>query len=123
MSENRVALWRQRAFRLWLTAGASAVTALGSIARNKWLALHLDPAGLGVLGQVVAGQTWLGTLTGLGLSVPVARAIGAALARGDAAAVAEATKRSPAPARVLHRARPGRRPRPETGERQGPGRA
>src|SRR5512144_1461291 len=87
MSQNRVAVWRERAFRLWLTAGASAVTAIGSIARNKWLALHLDPVGLGVLGQVVAGQTWLGTLTGLGLGVSVARAVGAARARGDADAV------------------------------------
>ncbi len=87
MSGTRGELWRQRALRLWLTAGASGVTALGSVARNKWLALHLDPAGLGVLGQVVAGQTWLGTLTGLGLGVSVARAVGAARGRGDAAAV------------------------------------
>jgi O-antigen/teichoic acid export membrane protein len=87
MSANRIAVWRERALRLWLTAGASAVTALGSIARNKWIALHLDPSGLGVLGQVVAGQTWLGTLTGLGLSVSVARAIGAERGRGETAAV------------------------------------
>src|SRR5689334_4140454 len=87
MSGDRVALWKQRALRLWLTAGASAVTALGSVVRNKWIALHLDPAGLGVLGQVVAGQTWLGTFTGLGLSVSVARAVGAARGRGDAVAV------------------------------------
>ncbi len=83
MSESRAEVWKQRAGRLWLTAGASAVTAIGSVARNKWLALHLDPSGLGVLGQVVAGQTWLGTLTGLGLTVPVARALGAALGRRD----------------------------------------
>ncbi len=87
MSEPRLAVWKSRALRLWLAAGTPVVGALGSVARNKWLALHLDPAGLGVLGQVVAGQTWLGTLTGLGLAVPVARSIGAALARDDAEAV------------------------------------
>jgi len=87
MPASRLALWKGRALRLWLTAAASAVGALGGIARNKWLALHLDPSGFGVLGQVVAGQTWLGTFTGLGLGVPVTQAIGAAVARGDAAAV------------------------------------
>ena len=83
MPSAHLTLWKGRAFRLWLAAAASAVGAIGGIARNKWLALHLDPSGFGVLGQVVAGQTWLGTLTGLGLGVPVAQRIGAALARDD----------------------------------------
>src|SRR5262245_25542106 len=87
MPASRIALWKGRALRLWLTAAASAVGALGGIARNKWLALHLDPTGFGVLGQVVAGQTWLGTFTGLGLGVPVTQAIGAAAARDDTPAV------------------------------------
>ena len=87
MSDTGRGVWKRRAMRLWLTAGASAVTAIGSVVRNKWYAMHLDPAGLGVLGQVVAGQTWLGTLTGLGLTVPVARAIGAARAAHDAPAL------------------------------------
>jgi O-antigen/teichoic acid export membrane protein len=87
MPSSGFALWKGRALRLWLTAAASAVGAIGGIARNKWLALHLDPAGFGVLGQVVAGQVWLGTLTGLGLGIPVTQAIGAAVARGDTPAV------------------------------------
>ena len=87
MPASRFALWKGRALRLWLTAATSAVGAIGGIARNKWLALHLDTTGFGVLGQVVAGQTWLGTLTGLGLGIPVAQAIGAAVARDDTPAV------------------------------------
>ena len=74
MPATRFALWKGRAGRLWLTAAASAVGAIGGIARNKWLALHLDTTGFGVLGQIVAGQTWLGTFTGLGLGVPERRA-------------------------------------------------
>jgi O-antigen/teichoic acid export membrane protein len=87
MPTPRLALWKGRALRLWLTAATSAVGAIGGIARNKWLALHLDPTGFGVLGQIVAGQIWLGTLTGLGLGIPVAQQIGAAVARGDRDAV------------------------------------
>jgi O-antigen/teichoic acid export membrane protein len=90
MPATRFALWKGRAGRLWLTAATSAVGAIGGIARNKWLALHLDPTQFGVLGQVVAGQTWLGTLTGLGLAVPVTQAIGAAVARDDEAGVRRA---------------------------------
>ena len=90
MSASRAALWKERALRLWMTAAASAAGGIGGIARNKWLALHLDPTGFGVLGQVTAGQTWLGTLTGLGVSVPVTQAIGAAVARNDL----EATRRA-----------------------------
>lgn len=87
MAMSRFTLWKGRALRLWLTAAASAAGAIGGIARNKWLALHLDTTGFGVLGQVVGGQIWLGTLTGLGLGIPVAQAIGAAVARDDAATV------------------------------------
>jgi O-antigen/teichoic acid export membrane protein len=87
MPATRFALWKGRAGRLWLTAAASAVGAIGGIARNKWLALHLDPTQFGVLGQIVAGQVWLGTFTGLGLGVPVTQAIGAAVARNDPATV------------------------------------
>lgn len=90
MSPSRWSLWRDRFVRLWLAGAASAVTAAGSVVRNKWLALHLETAGLGVIGQVTAGQTWLGTLTGLGLTTPLARVIGAARARGDQAAVRRA---------------------------------
>jgi O-antigen/teichoic acid export membrane protein len=91
MSRARVAVWNDRAARLWFAAAASAVGALGGIARNKWLALHFAPAGLGVLGQLASGQTWLGTATALGLGLPVARAIGAARARADVPAIRRVT--------------------------------
>jgi O-antigen/teichoic acid export membrane protein len=87
MPATRFALWRDRLLRLWLAGGASAVGAIGSVIRNKWLALHLETAGIGVLGQIFAGQTWLGTATGVGLGLPVAQQIGEALGRGDRAAV------------------------------------
>jgi O-antigen/teichoic acid export membrane protein len=87
MSATRLALWKNRLFRLWLSGGASVVGAIGSVVRNKWLALHLETAGLGVLGQVFAGQTWLGTATGVGLGLPVAQKIGEALGRDDLPAV------------------------------------
>lgn len=87
MPGSRLAPWRDRVLRLWLSAGTSAVGAVGGVLRNKWLALHLDPGGLGVLGQVFSGQVWLGTFTALGLGVPVARAVGAAVGRSDPAAV------------------------------------
>ncbi len=60
-----------------------ASSAFGVI-RNKWLAINLETSGLGVLAQIASGQNWLGTLAGLGLSLPVARAVGASGASGDA---------------------------------------
>jgi Na+-driven multidrug efflux pump len=45
---------------------------------------------VGVLAQVTAGQTWLGTLTGLGLSLPLSHAIATARGAGDSAAVRRA---------------------------------
>lgn len=87
MSATRFARWKDRTLRLAHAGGASVVGALGGVIRNKWLALHLDTAGLGVLGQVFSFQTWLATATGAGLGLPVAQAVGAAIARGDTAAV------------------------------------
>src|SRR5580765_771811 len=87
MSATRFAMWKNRLLRLWLAGGAAAVGAAGSVIRNKWLALHFETAGIGVLGQVFAGQTWLGTATGVGLGLPVAQRIGEALGRDDPAAV------------------------------------
>jgi O-antigen/teichoic acid export membrane protein len=86
MSPTRFPLWRDRAVRLWLAGGASIVGGIGSVVRNKWFALHLETAGLGVLGQVFAGQTWLGTATSAGLGLPVAKLIGEAVGRGDVSA-------------------------------------
>ena len=69
--------------RLLVTAGAPLASALTGVIRNKWIAMHLDAAGVGILAQVVSGQAWLGTLAGLGLGLPVARAVGEATGRGD----------------------------------------
>jgi antigen flippase len=91
------ASWRRRFMRLVWGGGGPIATAITGLLRNKWLALHLDTAGLGVLGQVVAGQTWLGTATGLGLGFPLTRAIGERLARNDA----EGVRRAVATAAVI----------------------
>ena len=79
MLSTRATLWRDRSLRFALGGAAPVVTAVLALARNKWLAEHLAPAGLGVLGQVFSTQTLLGTAAGLGLSLPVARAIGASI--------------------------------------------
>ena len=85
MPSTRAALWRDRSLRFALGGGAPLVTAIFAVVRNKWLAEHLATAGLGVLGQVFSSQTLLGTAAGLGLSLPVARAVGAATGAGDMA--------------------------------------
>jgi O-antigen/teichoic acid export membrane protein len=90
MFSTRAALWRDRSLRFALGGAAPVVTALFALVRNKWLAEHLATAGLGVLGQVFSTQTLLGTAAGLGLSLPVARALGAAAAAGDARAARRA---------------------------------
>ncbi|MBI1798047.1 MAG: hypothetical protein HYR74_13485 [Candidatus Eisenbacteria bacterium] len=61
----------------------AVVTALGGVVRNKWIALHLGASGVGVLGQVVATQSWFGVAASLGLAVAVTRSVGAALGAGD----------------------------------------
>jgi Na+-driven multidrug efflux pump len=86
MLTTRAALWRDRSLRFALGGAAPVVTAVFALARNKWLAEHLATTGLGVLGQVFSTQTLLGTAAGLGLSLPVARALGAATGAGDARA-------------------------------------
>jgi len=87
MLSTRAALWRDRSLRFALGGGATIVTAVFAVARNKWLAEHLSTPGLGVLGQVFSAQTWLGTAAGLGLSLPVAQAVSAATAAGDGPAL------------------------------------
>lgn len=87
MFPKRAALWRDRSFRFALGGGATVVTAVFAVVRNKWLAEHLSTAGLGVLAQVFSAQTWLGTAAGLGLALPVAQAVGAATAAGDGPAL------------------------------------
>lgn len=83
MRSERVRLWRDRFLRFVAGASSTLLSAVFGVIRNKWLATHLEAAGIGVISQVVAGQAWLGALVGLGLGLPVTRAIGAAVAKGD----------------------------------------
>jgi Na+-driven multidrug efflux pump len=76
-------LWLERGARLAATAAYPAVTAIVAVIRNKWVATHLDVSGIGVLAQIVSGQTWLGIAAGLGMSLPVAQVVSDALGRGD----------------------------------------
>src|SRR5262249_5233166 len=83
VAPSRRELWAMRWLRFGQSAGAAAAITLAGIARTKWLAQHLEAAGVGVIGQVFAGQAWLGVAAGLGLAVPLTRAVGAARGRGD----------------------------------------
>jgi O-antigen/teichoic acid export membrane protein len=78
-------LWVDRGMRLAATAAYPGVSAIVSAIRNKWVATHLEVAGIGVLAQIVSGQTWLGIASGLGMSLPVAQAIADSMGRGDPA--------------------------------------
>ncbi|HET9952526.1 MAG TPA: lipid II flippase MurJ [Candidatus Eisenbacteria bacterium] len=86
-----VGLWRDRFVRFAAGSSGTVVSALAGAIRNKWLALHLEAAGIGILAQAFSAQVWIGTLVGLGLGLPVTRAVGAALGRNDA----EAARRAP----------------------------
>lgn len=87
MHDSGTAVWRARAARVALGLGANLVGALFGAVRNKLLAHYLGTAGVGAFAQVVTGVTWLGTITSMGLAIPVAQAVGAATARGDDDAV------------------------------------
>lgn len=86
MSAPRIALWKERSLRFAMGSSATISGAVLGIVRNKWLATHLHTAGLGALAQTTSAQAWLATLAGMGLSLPVARAVGAAKGAGDEAA-------------------------------------
>ena len=75
MPPPRSSLWRDRALRFLTGAGSTIAAAVTGVIRNKWLALHLDTTGIGVLAQTASGQNWLGSLAGMGLNLPVARAV------------------------------------------------
>ena len=87
MHGERFEVWRTRAGRLMMGAGANVASALGGAVRNKLFAHFLGTAGMGALAQVMTATTWLGTGTGMGLQLPVARVVGAATGAGDDAAV------------------------------------
>src|SRR6185295_6053817 len=86
MSSARFELWKDRSLRFATGSSATLSNAVFGIIRNKWLATHLHTAGLGVLAQTTSAQGWLGNLAGMGLSLPVARIVGAARRAGDDAA-------------------------------------
>lgn len=86
MPSPNVSLWRDRLARFAAGAGGTTVSAVAGVLRNKWLATHLETTGLGIVSQVVASQAWFGAVIGLGLGLPVTRAVAAAAARGDDAA-------------------------------------
>jgi O-antigen/teichoic acid export membrane protein len=81
MPSPRLELWKDRSLRFATGSAATVANALFGVIRNKWLATHLQTAGLGVLAQSTSAQAWLGTLAGMGLGLPVGRAVGAA--RGE----------------------------------------
>lgn len=87
MHDSGSAVWKARAGRVGLGLGANAVGALFGAIRNKLLAHTLGTVGVGAYAQVVTGVTWLGTVTAMGLAIPVAQSVGAATARGDDDAV------------------------------------
>jgi len=90
MSATRSAPWLQRWNRFGLSGATSVTGALGGVIRNKLFAAFLDTGGMGVLAQVLSSQTWLGTMTGGGLSLPLSQQVGAALGAGDAPRVRRA---------------------------------
>jgi O-antigen/teichoic acid export membrane protein len=83
MRGARFALWRDRSFRFAMGAGATVISGVTGILRNKWLAQHLEASGIGILAQIVSSQTWLGTVGGMSLVLPVTRSVGAATGSGD----------------------------------------
>jgi O-antigen/teichoic acid export membrane protein len=91
MSTTDAALWRRRFLRFAIGGSAPLAGGVLGILRNKWLAVHLEAAGLGVLAQVIAGQNWLGAVCGLGMGVSLARVIGSATAKDDEDAIRRAT--------------------------------
>jgi O-antigen/teichoic acid export membrane protein len=86
MSAARLALWRDRFLRFSMGASATVLSGLSGILRNKWIAQHLEASGIGILAQVVSSQTWLGTVGGMSLALPITRYVGAATGSGDSAA-------------------------------------
>src|SRR5262245_51593603 len=83
MPSDNLTLWRNRLLRFLAGAGAQVITALAGAARTSSLAMHPGTAGVGIISQIAAGQSWMGILVGLGLGIPISRAVGARSAAGD----------------------------------------
>ena len=90
MRDPRFDLWRDRSLRFSMGAGTTIVSGLTGVLRNKWFAHHLEASGIGVLAQVISSEVWLGTAAGMGMGLPVARAVGASLAQNDTPAARRA---------------------------------
>ncbi len=90
MPPTRFTLWRNRSLRFLMGASATLVSAVTGVVRNKWFAQHLEASGIGILAQIVSCQVWLGTAAGMGLGLPVVRAVGAATGSGDLSAARRA---------------------------------
>ncbi|HEY7727477.1 MAG TPA: MATE family efflux transporter, partial [Candidatus Eisenbacteria bacterium] len=83
MPSAGIALWRARLVRFSLGAGSTPIYAVLGVIRNKWLAQMLGTAGLGTVVQVLAAMNWLGQAAGLGLGLPLSRAVAAARGVGS----------------------------------------
>lgn len=66
-----------------LGMGATVVVGLLGVARTKVLAVELEPAGLGLYGQMLTLLTALGAASGLGLGLGTTRVVAETRARGD----------------------------------------
>jgi Na+-driven multidrug efflux pump len=86
MHVSRRRLWWNRFARFGAgSVGPLAIAAAG-VVRNKWLAIHLETAGIGIVAQTFAAHAWIGAVAGLGLGLPVTRAVAAAVGARDAEA-------------------------------------
>lgn len=72
-----------------LTGGSQAISMVIGMLRNKFAALLLGPAGIGLIGTYMAIQHFAVSLAGLGVSQSGVRDISSARATGDPQRVAE----------------------------------
>lgn len=66
-----------------LGSGGTLVVGLLGVARNKVLAVDLEPAGYGLYGQILTLLTMLSAASGLGLGLGTTRVVAECRARGD----------------------------------------
>lgn len=71
-------------------SGATVVVGVFGVLRTKVLALELEPAGLGLYGQVLALLTALSAASGLGLGLGTTRVVAECRTRGDRAGLKSA---------------------------------
>jgi len=71
-----------------LIGGSSLLTNLAAILRNKFVAVFLGPAGIGLMGLLGSMTSMVGTLAGLGVTTSGVREIAEASGAGDHVRVA-----------------------------------